>query len=76
MHYNPSIDLAFSASEHITRDVEFGWLLRYTHANAVSMFFILVFIHIGRGLYYGSYRQPRATLWIIGVIIFIIMMGT
>jgi ubiquinol-cytochrome c reductase cytochrome b subunit len=76
MHYNPSVDLAFSASEHIWRDVWYGWLLRSIHANGVSMFFILVLIHIGRGLYYGSYRQPRATLWIVGVVIFILMMGT
>lgn len=75
MHYNPSIELAFSASESIWRDVWYGWTLRSTHANAVSMFFVLVFIHIGRGLYYGSYRQPRAALWVVGVFIFIIMMG-
>ena len=76
MHYNPSVELAFTASEHIVRDVWYGWLIRSIHANGVSMFFILVFIHMGRGLYYGSYRQPRAALWVIGVFIFIIMMGT
>ena len=66
MHYNPSIEQAFSASEHIYRDIFLGWLLRNAHANLVSMFFILVLIHMGRGLYYGSYRQPRATLWVVG----------
>ncbi len=75
-HYNPSVDLAFISSEHIIRDVFNGWLIRYTHANAVSMFFILVYIHIARGLYYGSYRAPRATLWIVGVVIYICMMAT
>lgn len=76
MHYNSSVDLAFSSSEHIWRDVNQGWLGRSIHANAVSMFFILVLIHMGRGLYYGSYRSPRATLWIVGVIIYILMMAT
>lgn len=76
MHYNPSVDLAFISSEHIIRDVFNGWLLRYVHANAVSMFFILVYIHIGRGLYYGSYKSPRTALWIVGVVIFICMMAT
>jgi ubiquinol-cytochrome c reductase cytochrome b subunit len=55
----------------IIRDVFNGWLIRYTHANGVSMFFILVYIHIGRGLYYGSYRAPRGVLWIVGVVIYI-----
>jgi ubiquinol-cytochrome c reductase cytochrome b subunit len=76
MHYNPSVDLAFISSEHIIRDVFNGWLIRYTHANAVSMFFILVYIHIARGLYYGSYRAPRGALWIVGVVIYICMMAT
>jgi quinol-cytochrome oxidoreductase complex cytochrome b subunit len=70
------VDLAFLASEHILRDVNNGWLIRYAHANGVSMFFILVYIHIARGLYYGSYKSPRAALWIVGVLIFIIMMAT
>ena len=59
MHYTPHIDLAFSSVEHIMRDVNNGWLIRYLHANGASMFFIVVYIHIGRGLYYGSYIQPR-----------------
>jgi ubiquinol-cytochrome c reductase cytochrome b subunit len=75
MHYNPSVDLAFSSSEHIVRDVNNGYLLRYIHANAVSMFFIMVYAHIGKGLYYGSYRAPRRALWIVGVLIFIVKMA-
>lgn len=75
-HYNPSVELAFSSSEHIVRDVNNGWLLRYIHANGVSMFFIMVFIHIGKGLYYGSYRAPRRALWIVGVFIFIVKKAT
>jgi ubiquinol-cytochrome c reductase cytochrome b subunit len=75
MHYNPSVDLAFISSEHILRDVNMGWALRATHANGVSMFFILCYSHMARGLYYGSYKAPRTTLWIVGVIIFIVMMA-
>jgi len=59
MHYTPHVDLAFLSVEHIMRDVNGGWLLRYTHANGASMFFIVVFIHVGRGLYYSSYAEPR-----------------
>jgi len=76
MHYTPHIDLAFSSVEHIMRDVNNGWLIRYIHANGASMFFIVVYCHIFRGLYYGSYMQPRQFLWCSGVIIFILMMGT
>jgi len=76
MHYTPHIDLAFSSVEHIMRDVNNGWLIRYIHANGASMFFIVVYCHIFRGLYYGSYMQPRQLLWCSGVIIFILMMGT
>ena len=76
MHYTPHIDYAFASVEHIMRDVNNGWLLRYIHANGASMFFICVYIHIGRGLYYGSYAEPRQLLWLIGIIIFILMMGT
>ena len=76
MHYNSSTLGAFASVEHITRDVNMGWLIRYIHACGVSFFFICVYIHIGRGLYYGSYRYPRTKLWIVGVIIFIIMMAT
>jgi len=76
MHYTPNTMLAFDSVEHIMRDVNFGWLLRYLHSNGASMFFIAVYIHIFRGLYYGSYKAPREISWILGVIIFLIMMGT
>ena len=65
MHYTPHVDLAFLSVEHIMRDVEGGWLLRYTHANGASMFFMVVYIHMFRGLYYGSYASPREFLWCI-----------
>lgn len=71
MHYVANTSLAFESVEHIMRDVNNGWLLRYFHANSASTFFMMVYIHIGRGLYMGSYRSPRALLWIVGVIIFI-----
>jgi len=76
MHYTPHIDLAFSSVEHIMRDVKYGWLIRYVHANGASMFFIVVYSHIFRGLYYGSYFQPRQLLWCSGVVILILMMAT
>jgi quinol-cytochrome oxidoreductase complex cytochrome b subunit len=76
MHYTPHVDLAFNSVEHIMRDVNHGWLLRYTHANGASMFFIVVYIHIGRGLYYTSYAYPRMALWYSGIIIFLLMMAT
>src|SRR6202142_660061 len=76
MHYVPNSDLAFDSVEHIMRDVNYGWLLRYIHANGGSMFFLAVYIHIFRGLYYGSYKEPREVLWILGVIIFVLMMAT
>ena len=76
MHYTPHIELAFNSVEHIMRDVNNGWLMRYTHANGASFFFIVVYIHIFRGLYYGSYIIPREALWCSGVIIFILMMAT
>jgi ubiquinol-cytochrome c reductase cytochrome b subunit len=76
MHYTPHIDLAFNSVEHIMRDVNYGWLIRYTHANGASFFFIVVYIHIFRGLYYGSYITPREHLWCSGVLIFILMMAT
>ncbi|PVB60342.1 cytochrome b/b6 [Labrenzia sp. 011] len=76
MHYTPNTGLAFDSVEHIMRDVNFGWMLRYLHSNGASMFFIAVYIHIFRGLYYGSYKAPREISWILGVIIFLIMMGT
>lgn len=76
MHYTPNSLMAFNSVEHIMRDVNFGWLLRYMHANGASFFFIAVYIHIFRGFYYGSYKNPREVLWILGVIIFILMMAT
>lgn len=76
MHYTPHIDLAFSSVEHIMRDVNYGWLIRYAHANGASFFFIVVYIHIFRGLYYGSYITPREHLWCSGVTLFILMMAT
>jgi quinol-cytochrome oxidoreductase complex cytochrome b subunit len=76
MHYTANIDLAFASVEHIMRDVNFGWLLRYIHANGASFFFIVVFLHVGRGLYHGSYTKPRQLLWSIGVIILVVMMAT
>ncbi len=76
MHYTPEATKAFASVEHIMRDVNYGWLMRYMHANGASMFFIAVYIHIARGLYYGSYKAPREVLWILGVIIFLLMMAT
>ena len=76
MHYVPHVDLAFISVEHIMRDVNYGWLLRYIHANGASMFFIVVYIHIFRGLYYGSYMYPRELLWCVGVVIFLLMILT
>jgi len=76
MHYTPNVDLAFISVEHIMRDVNYGWAVRYTHANTASFFFIFVYAHIARGLYYGSYRSPRVLPWSIGVIILVLMMAT
>ena len=76
MHYNPSVLEAFNSVEHIMRDVNNGWLIRYLHSNTASAFFFLVYLHIGRGLYYGSYRAPRTLVWTIGTIIFLLMMAT
>ena len=76
MHYTPHVDFAFNSVEHIMRDVNAGYILRYTHANVASFFFIFVYCHIARGLFYSSYRTPRVLAWNIGVIIFILMMGT
>ena len=75
MHYNPSVMEAFNSVEHIMRDVNNGWLIRYLHSNTASAFFFLVYLHIGRGLYYGSYRAPRTLVWTIGTVIFILMMA-
>jgi len=76
MHYVAHTDYAFASIEHIMRDVNYGWLLRYVHANGASMFFLAVYIHIFRGLFYGSYKAPREVIWIIGVIIYLLMMAT
>jgi len=75
MHYTPHVDFAFNSVEHIMRDVNNGWLIRYTHANVASFFFIFVYMHVGRGLYYGSYKSPRVLVWSIGTIILILMMA-
>lgn len=76
MHYTPHVDFAFNSVEHIMRDVNAGWALRYIHANVASFFFAFVYAHIARGLYYSSYKSPRVLLWSIGVIILIVMMAT
>lgn len=76
MHYNPSVAEAFNSVEHIMRDVNNGWLIRYLHSNTASAFFFIVYLHIGRGMYYGSYRAPRTLVWTIGTVIFILMMAT
>src|SRR5215472_14561375 len=75
MHYTATADGAFNSVEHIMRDVNYGWLLRYLHATGASMFFLAVYIHIFRGMYYGSYKDPREVLWILGVIILLLMMA-
>lgn len=75
MHYTPNVDLAFISVEHIMRDVNYGWMIRYIHANVASFFFIFVYLHIARGLYYGSYKSPRVLHWSIGVIILVLMMA-
>ena len=76
MHYAANGAIAFDSVEHIMRDVNYGWLLRYTHANGASMFLAVVYIHIGRGLFYGSYKAPREMVWLLGVVIFLLMMAT
>lgn len=76
MHYTGNVDLAFISVEHIMRDVNYGWLIRYIHANGASMFFICVFMHIGRGIYHGSYTAPREMVWGVGVVLLIVMMAT
>ncbi|HEV2186349.1 MAG TPA: cytochrome b N-terminal domain-containing protein [Stellaceae bacterium] len=76
MHYTPESTMAFDSVERIMRDVNYGWLMRYIHMNGASMFFVLVYIHIFRGLYYGSYKYPRELLWMLGVVILLLMMAT
>jgi len=76
MHYTPDASLAFNSVEHIMRDVNSGWLIRYLHSNGASMFFLAVYVHMFRGLYYGSYKAPREMIWILGVLLYIVMMAT
>ncbi len=76
MNYNPSTTGAFDSVERIMRDVNYGWLLRYVHANGASMFFMIIYVHIFRGMYYGSYKGPRELLWITGVVLFLLLMAT
>ena len=75
MHYVAHADLAFASVEHIMRDVNYGWLIRYIHSNGASMFFLAVYIHIFRSLFYGSYKSPREVIWIIGLMIYLLMMA-
>ncbi len=76
MHYTPEASQAFGSVEHIMRDVNYGWLVRYVHANGASMFFFAVYVHIFRGIYYGSYKAPREVLWLLGIVIYLLMMAT
>ena len=76
MQYTPHVDMAFDSVERIMRDVNYGWLMRYMHAVGASMFFFVVYVHIGRGMFYGSYKKPRELVWIIGVVLFLLMMAT
>ena len=76
MHYAANAGVAFDSVEHIMRDVNWGWLMRYVHANGASAFFVVIYIHIFRGFYYGSYKAPREMVWLLGVVIFLLMMAT
>jgi len=76
MHYAPNALVAFDSTEHIMRDVNWGWMLRYAHANGASAFFVVIYLHIFRGFYYGSYKAPREMVWLLGVVIFLLMMAT
>src|SRR5262249_35139293 len=76
MHYIPEATMAFNSVEHIMRDVNYGWLLRYLHSNGASMFFLAAYIHMFRGMYYGSYKAPREVLWILGVVLIVLMIAT
>ena len=76
MHYTPNTTMAFDSVERIMRDVNYGWLIRYIHMNGASAFFVVVYIHIFRGMYYGSYKAPRELLWLLGVVILLLMMAT
>src|SRR3546814_14357664 len=76
MHYAANTGVAFDSVEHIMRDVNSGWLLRYAHANGASFFFIVVYLHIFSGLFYGSYKAPREMVWLLGLVIFLLMVAT
>ncbi|MFN3553736.1 MAG: cytochrome b, partial [Novosphingobium meiothermophilum] len=76
MHYAPNALVAFDSTEHIMRDVNWGWMLRYAHANGASAFFVVVYLHIFRGFFYSSYKAPREMIWLLGVVIFLLMMAT
>jgi ubiquinol-cytochrome c reductase cytochrome b subunit len=76
MHYAPNALVAFGSTEHIMRDVNWGWMLRYAHANGASAFFVVIYIHIFRGFFFGSYKAPREMVWLLGVVIFLLMMAT
>ena len=76
MHYTPHVDFAFDSVQHIKRDVNYGWLLQPLHANGASMFFLAAYIHMFRGMYYGSYKEPRELIWILGVILLLLMIAT
>ena len=76
MNYTPNVGMAFDSVERIMRDVNYGWLLRYAHSNGASMFFVVVYVHIFRGMYYGSYKAPRELLWMLGVVLLLLMMAT
>jgi|TARA_R110001606_G_scaffold10816_7_gene46639 ubiquinol-cytochrome c reductase cytochrome b subunit len=76
MHYAANAEIAFDSVEHIMRDVNSGWMIRYAHANGASFFFIAIYLHIGRGLFYGSYKAPREMLWLLGVVIYLLAMAT
>ena len=76
MHYTPHVDYAFDSVEHIMRDVNYGWLIRYIHAVGASMFFVVTYAHIARGLFFGSYKNSREIVWFFGIIIFLLMMST
>src|SRR4051812_24086685 len=76
MHYVPHVDHAFNSVERIMRDVNYGWLIRYLHMNGASVFFLVVYIHLFRGMYYGSYKAPRELLWMLGLVILLLMMAT
>ncbi len=76
MHYAADASVAFNSTEHIMRDVNWGWLMRYAHANGASAFFVVIYLHIFRGFYFGSYKAPREMIWLLGVVIFLLMMAT